>query len=134
MNSLITFAMIGIIYIVNGAVKYYRTDDDRKKKKILISLIVVSIAFSANYIDIGCVLLSKINIVDLPTHSGYVTRMSQGKKLGAPVYVTISGKKFGMTEIGAVKMSFKKNKKYVVEYTPITKTVVNIHKEDGGLW
>lgn len=134
MNTLITFAMIGIIYIVNGTVNYYRTDDDRKKKKILISLIVVSLAFSANYIDIGCVLLSKIDIVDLPTHSGYITRMSQGKKLGAPLHITIGGEKFGMTELGVAKMSFKKNKKYVVEYTPITKTVVNIHKEDSRLW
>jgi hypothetical protein len=34
MNTLITFAMIGIIYIVNGTVKYYRTDDDRKRKSM----------------------------------------------------------------------------------------------------
>ena len=31
MNTLVTFAMIGIIYIVNGTVKYYKMDESRKK-------------------------------------------------------------------------------------------------------
>lgn len=122
-------AIIALIVLIN-TIRAYRKDEYKEhKRKLIIVIVVITLFFGGPIIDSGIILFSYTGLYDLPQTSGYLSEVSINNKSGAPSTLTLNGKRYKTSKEILIGKGFVSDKRYVIEFSPLTKIVVSIREE-----